>query len=246
MEIVTEGKASLITNDSLTAVANKNFELNSKYILPIIMLYLMATLAADVVAYKFVAFGPLIESGATLIFPFTYLLGDVVTEVYGYSTARKFIWLNLICELIFALLIIGVIRLDSPAFWSYQSDFEHSLGNVLRFVISGIIANIISDFFSVYIISKGKIFMKGKHFWFRSIASTCISELLLVVITGFSAFTGTTSLLNVAKIAGSAYILEIAYACIFVWPGWMLIIFLKKAEKIDVYDYNIDYNPFRY
>jgi len=88
--------------------------------------------------------------------------------------------------------------------------------------------------------------MKGKHFWFRSIASTAISELLLVVITGFSAFTGTMSLFNVAKVAGSAYVLEIFYAFVFVWPGWILIIFLKKAEKIDIYDYHVDYNPFRY
>ncbi|OGO91345.1 MAG: hypothetical protein A3F41_00465 [Coxiella sp. RIFCSPHIGHO2_12_FULL_44_14] len=231
---------------TVTGASNKNFELNSKYILPIIMLFLMATLAADVVAYKFVAFGPLIESGATFIFPITYLLGDVVTEVYGYSLARKFIWLNLVCELIFALLVISVIHLQSPSFWQYQSDFEHTLGNVLRFVVAGIIGNIVSDFLNVYLISKWKIFMKGKHFWFRSIASTAISELLLVVITGFSAFTGTMSLFNVAKVAGSAYVLEIFYAFVFVWPGWILIIFLKKAEKIDIYDYHVDYNPFRY
>ena len=224
----------------------KPFELNSKYILPIIMLYLMATLAADVVAYKFIAFGPLIESGATLIFPITYLLGDIVTEVYGYRVARKFIWLNLICELIFAVLIVSVINLKSSAYASYQNDFNHALGNILRFVISGIIANIVSNFLNVYLISKWKILMKGKHFWLRSVASTAVSELLLNIIAGSLAFTGTMALGHVWNLIASAYLLEIFYAFIFVWPGWVLILYLKKKEHIDVYDYNTNDNPFRY
>lgn len=231
---------------SASHIVQRPFELNSKYILPIMMLYLMATLAADVVAYKFVQLGPLIESGATFIFPITYLLGDVVTEVYGYRVARKFIWLNLLCELIFAILILTVIHMQSPSFWHNQVAFNTSLGNTLRFVAAGIIANIVSDFLNVYLISRWKIFMKGRHFWFRSVASTSISELFLVIITGFSAFTGTMSLSQVGKVAASAYVLELFYALIFVWPGWMLIVFLKKREKIDVYDYNVDYNPFRY
>lgn len=88
--------------------------------------------------------------------------------------------------------------------------------------------------------------MKGKHFWFRSVASTSISELFLVIITGFSAFTGTMSLGQVTKVAASAYVLELIYAAVFVWPGWMIIIYLKKNENLDVYDHQVKYNPFRY
>lgn len=230
----------------LTNTEQKPFEINSRYILPLMMVYLMATLAADAVAYKFVQFGPLVESGATFIFPLTYLLGDVVTEVYGYKIARKFIWLNLICELLFALLVVGVIHMKSPAFWQYQTAFDQSLGNVLRFVVSGIIANIVSDFLNVYLISKWKVLMKGKRFWLRSLGSTALSELFLVVIAGFFSFTGTIPLLQVAKVAGSAYILEIFYAILFVWPGWLIIFYLKKKEKLDIYDYQVNYNPFRY
>lgn len=231
---------------SLGNLNNQAFEFNSKYLLPLMMLYLMATLAADVVANKFVTFGPLLESGATLIFPLTYLIGDVVTEVYGYQVARKFIWLNLICEFIFALLVLLVINLDSPPGIPHQAEFKASLGNILRFVASGVIANIVSDFLNVYLISRWKVFMKGRYFWLRSIASTAVSELLLVVICGFSAFTGTIALHDVVKVAASAYVLEIAYAILFVWPGWWLILFLKKAEGLDVYDYKVNYNPFYY
>jgi len=229
-----------------TEINTNLFELNSRYLLPLMMLYLMATLAADVVAYKFVAIGPLIESGATLIFPFTYLIGDVVTEVYGYHIARKFIWLNLICELIFALLVIGIIHLESPAHMNSQAAFILSLGNLLRFVLSGVLGNICSDFLNVYLISSWKILTRGKLFWLRSLVSTALSELVLILITGFSAFTGAVHFNDVLKIAGSAYLMEIFYALIFVWPSWALIIFLKNAEGLDVYDHQINYNPFYY
>lgn len=86
--------------------------------------------------------------------------------------------------------------------------------------------------------------MKGKHFWLRSVASTCISELFLVVITGLTAFAGTMSLNHLSNIILSAYGLELFYAFIFVWPGWFVIVYLKKAEALDTYDYNVNYNPF--
>jgi len=226
--------------------SNKPFELNSKYILIIAAIFIMATLAADVVAYKMVSIGPLIESGATFIFPITYLLGDVVTEVYGFRIARQLIWLNLACELIFAALILGVIHLKSPPFWHHQREFEQTLGNMMRFVASGIVANIISDFLNIYLISKWKIFMKGKYFWLRSIASTSISELILIIIVAFSAFTGPLNISQVFRLSFSAYALELFYAFIFVWPSWILILHLKKKERMDVYDHNVSYNPFKF
>lgn len=222
------------------------FRLNSRFILPIMMVYLMATLAADVVAYKWVTLGPLVESGATLLFPITYLLSDVVTEIYGYDMARKFIWLNLTCELIFALLVVAIIHMHSPAFLHNQIYFNHALGNTLRFVCAGVVANLASDFLNIYLISKWKIFMKGKHFWLRSVASTSISELFLVVVPGLLSFAGTMPMDHIVKMMSSAYLLELFYAFIFVWPGWMLILFLKKAEGIDAYDHDINYSPFRF
>lgn len=139
-----------------------------------------------------------------------------------------------------------MINLKSPLFMHNQIEFNHTLGNMLRFVISGIIANIVSNFLNVYLISKWKILMKGKHFWLRSVASTALSELMLNIITGTLAFAGTLTLGHVGNIILSGYLLEIFYAFIFVWPGWVLILYLKKKEHIDVYDYNTNYNPFRY
>jgi len=225
-------------------ISHKPLEINSRYILIIAMLYMTVSLAAVAVAYKFVTIGPLIESGATVTFPLTFLLGDIVTEVYGYKVARKLIWFGLACEIVFAFLVTIVVNMHYPKFFHHESDYIYVLGSSIRFVFSGIIADVASSFLNVYIISKWKIFVKGKYFWLRSIAATTLSEFVMVILIILLGFLGTASIGNIMKIMVSAYILHVLYSCIFVWPAWALIIILKKTERIDAYDYTTNYNPF--
>lgn len=210
------------------------------------MLYLTAMLAADVVAFKFVGIEGTIISGATIVFPFTYLFGDVIAEVYGYDIARKIIWLGLLSELLFALIIKGVIDLPYASFANYTQDFSVTVGAMPRFVIGGIIGNIASCFLNIYLISKWKIMAKGRIFWLRSIVATAISEL---VIIGFAVMVGFTSRMSTemaVKVIAWAYLLEMFYALIFVWPAWGISAYLKRVENIDSYDYGVNYNPFRF
>lgn len=222
-------------------------KLNSRFIIILSMLFLTASLAADVVAYKFTGVSNIfILSGATIVFPITYTLGDIIAEVYGYAAARRLIWYGLFCELIFALLIEGVIRLPSSSTpFPYQNEYKDIFAPLLRFVISGIVADLVSNFINIYIISKWKIFMKGKKFWLRSIGSTAIAELVMNIIICFMAFTGIGTFLDVLKITLSAYALEMFYASIFVVPAALLAALLKNREKIDAFDFKTNYNPFR-
>ncbi len=110
-------------------------KLNSKCILALAMLYITFSVAADAVAYKFCLIGHFVESGATILFPITYTLGDIVTEVYGYSMARRFIWFGLICELIFALLLELVIRFPSPPDFQHQAEYSNIFRPLLWFVV---------------------------------------------------------------------------------------------------------------
>lgn len=219
--------------------------LNSKYLLLIVMAYFVAILSADVVAYKFVSIGIMTVSGATIVFPLTYLFGDVITEVYGYGIAKQIVWLSLIGELIFSLIIKGVISLPSATFANYQQAFELTDGSMYLFVAGGIVGNILSSFLNIYLISKWKILLKGKFFWVRSILSTAISELLIIGVAVVIGFTGRLSMHEQIAVFSWAYLIEIIYACIFVGPAWILSIFLKKSEGIDSYDYNVNYNPFK-
>jgi uncharacterized integral membrane protein (TIGR00697 family) len=221
-------------------------KLNSKYIILLAMIFVAASLAADSVAYKIIGIGSILEPGATIVFPLTYLIGNIVTEVYGYDAARKFIWYGLVAEIVYALFVKGVLLLPSPTFWHFQNDYNVVFGSLLRFVMAGLIGDITSSFLNAYLISKWKIFTKGKYFWLRSICATAISEFSLVVLTAYVAFVGKVPFSIMLNMFLSAYGLELVYALLFVFPGYLIVLFLKYSEKIDVFDYDVNYNPFKF
>lgn len=223
---------------------NQPLALNSKYILPIAMVYVTVMVAADVVAFKFAYFFGVAESGATIIFPLTYVLGDVTCEVYGWNTALKIVCLGLACEALFAILITLIIHLPSYGIGQFQNEYVDILGNILLFVFGGIIANSVAGVLNIFFISKWKVLIKGKAFWIRSILSTCISEFILNFIVVFIAFTPFLHFKTTMHVFVNTYVLEILYAILFVFPAQLLVSFLKNSEGIDAYDYGISYNPF--
>jgi uncharacterized integral membrane protein (TIGR00697 family) len=210
------------------------------------MLYVAVSITATATAYKFVTFGTASVSGATIIFPINSFLCIIITEVYGYNMTKKVIWAGLFCEFIFALLSVAVINLPSPSFWNFQTDFDNVLGSSFRFVISGTAADLIGMFGGAYLISKWKVIMRGMHFWLRGVASAIISDFLMTIVIGISAFTGKVSAYNLFLILLSGYSLHIIYAIVLIWPIFICAILLKKIENIDVFDTSINYNSFKF
>lgn len=225
---------------------NKPLKLNSKFILLIAMIYTAVSVAADIVAYKYTRFFGLLESGATILFPLTYVIGDVVSEVYGWGISMRLVWFGLFSEAFFALCIMFVIHLPSYGIGHHQQEYNDILGNLWLFVFAGIVANIVAGLLNVYFISKYKIRLKGELFWVRSILSTCISEFVLIFITVAIAFIPDIHFKATIHVFWDAYKLEIIYALLFVGPAQYLVGVLKRAEGIDVYDYGISYNPFKF
>lgn len=225
---------------------NKPLKVNSKFILFLAMMYITVSITADVVAFRFDSYFGLIESGATIIFPLTYVIGDITCEVYGWYVSMRIVWLGLFCEGIFAALTTIIIHLPSAGIGPYQNEYSHILGNIWLFVLGGIISNAIAGLLNIFLISKWKVFAKGRVFWIRSILSTCIAELILILLTVLIAFTPFIHLKATIKVFFNAYFLEIIYAIIFVFPAQLLVNFLKKAEGIDAYDYGVSYNPFKF
>ena len=186
-----------------------------------------------------------IISGATFIFPITYCIGDIVTEVYGYKMARKLIWLSLLLQFIFSILITFAIHLPSPDFWNHDDAYSTVFGAIIRFVLAGTVANIVSNFMNIYIVSKLKIPMEGKYFWIRSILSTITSGFLLVSIIVVIGFAGKDINLNQSWVMfKSTFSLEVIYALLLAIPATIAAKFLKRSENVDVYDYDTNFNPF--
>jgi queuosine precursor transporter len=218
-----------------------------KYIIFLSMLFTTINLASASVAYKMVYLNSWLEllSGATFIFPITYCLGDIVTEVYGYNMARNLIWLNLILQFVYAVLVTAAIYLPEPGFWKNHDAYITVFGSMLRFVSAGTAANIISNFMNIYIVSKLKIPCEGKLFWVRSLLSTIVSGFLLVAIVIVIGFSGKNmNFHNTWIMFKSTFSLEIMYALVLVIPAALTASFLKRSENIDVYDYETNFNPF--
>ena len=218
-----------------------------KFILFLAMLFVTVDLAAVSVAYKMVSLNWIfaINSGATFIFPMTYALGDVITEVYGYNMAKKLIWLSLLLQFIFALLVTTVIHLPKPSYWDGDPAFLLVFGSILKFVLAGTVANLISNFMNVYLVSKLKIPFEGKLFWLRSILSTVVSGFFLVAIIIAIGFSGKDlSIEQSWTMFKSTYSLEVLYALLLVIPAALTTKYLKDAENVDVYDNNTNFNPF--
>jgi uncharacterized integral membrane protein (TIGR00697 family) len=221
-------------------------KIDSRCILPLAMLYLVFSIAADVVAFKFSNYFGYVQTSSTILFPATYILADVICEVYGWTTAMRIVWFGLFCEAIFAGCILLVIHIPAygHGFPVHQKEYYDTLGGIGRFVMGGIISNIFAGLLNIYCISKWKVRADGKYFWIRSIASTCLSEFVLVVITIFIAFPTTIHMHEMIILCRNAYVLEIIYAIIFVVPAQFIVAWLKKVDRINAFDYHTSYNPF--
>ena len=220
--------------------------LNFKFLLPLALSNLTIYLIAASVAYKMVAIGAALEPGPPFIFPLSYAIADVIAEVYGYAMARQLIWLTLLCELFYAIIVRIIINLPSPGFWHLQACYEQVFGHIIRFVLAGLLAVISSSFVSVYIIAKWKILMQGKYFWFRSLCASAISGFVLITVITLFGYLGTVDLQEAIRMFISIYLLELIYAAILTWPAWFLACYLKIKEAIDVYDVETNFNPFSF
>lgn len=219
-----------------------------KYILYISMLFITVDLSAVAVTYKLVSINSLFEinSAATFIFPLTYCIGDIVTEVYGFNMAKALIYYSLILQAIFGLLTTAAIQLPSPNFWLNDPAYFTVFGSILRFIFAGTIANFISSMLNIYIVSKLKIPFEGKLFWLRSIISTIVSGFIMVSIIMIGFVGKDINLSQMWVMFKSTFSLEVLYALALAFPASVIANFLKDREKIDVYDHDTNYNPFNF
>lgn len=220
-------------------------QINLKCIIPLCLLYMTVYLASASVAYKMVQFGPVLEPGPPFIFPLSYAIADIITEVYGARLAKQIIWMTLACELFFALVVSLIVKLPAPHAWLGQDDYSYVFGHILRFVMSGIVAVSTSSLINVYIISRFKFIMKGKKFWVRGLLSSGLGGIALVTIIILLGYSGSISFMQALRMWVSINILEMMYVLVLLGPVWFTAVTLKKIEGLDVYDKTFSLNPFK-
>jgi len=206
--------------------------------------FITCLITANIMAVKLVSVFGLVLPAAVIIFPISYIFGDVLTEVYGYSQARRVIWLGFFCNLM-AVLAIGVGQILPPAsFWDGQAAYERILGYTPRLLTASFLAYLVGEFANSFVLAKMKIATQGRWLWIRTIGSTLVGEGLdsLVFIT--LAFAGTIPMAALFSAIATQWLAKSAYEALATPLTYKIVNFLKWYEGIDVYDHETRFNPF--
>ena len=215
-----------------------------RYLDLITALFVTVLIVSNIASTKLIALGSLPLDGGTILFPLSYIFGDILTEVYGYQRSRRVIWIGFLCLVLMAstFAIVDVIPPD-PAF-DAQAAFSRILGQTPRIVIASLLAYCAGEFVNSYILAKIKIRMSGQRLWVRTISSTLIGQLVDTAVFLPIAFFGIFPNDVLLNLFIANYIFKVGTEVLFTPITYQIVNFLKRTEREDYYDRDTDFNPF--
>lgn len=216
-----------------------------RYFAPLAMLFVAVLLVSNIAAQKLFRLGPFVFTAGILLFPISYIFGDVLTEVYGYARSRQVIWTGLACNLLMAVVLSIAVWLPPAQGWPLQEQFAAVLGMVPRIVVASMIGYWAGEFANSYVLAKMKVRTAGRHLWMRTIGSTLIGEGVDTVIFALIAFYGVLPGGVLLRAIISGYIFKVAYEAVATPITYAIVGFLKRVEGVDVFDRTTNFNPFR-
>jgi len=215
-----------------------------KYLGFITAFFVTVLLVSNIASSKILILGPFTFDGGTILFPLSYIFGDILTEVYGYARSRRVIWAGFMMLVLAAVVFMAIGALPSAPEWDGQQAYDKILGATPRIVLASIIAYFAGEFSNSYILAKMKVKMKGRFLWMRTIGSTIIGEAVDTGLFVAIAFWGTMSSELLFAIVVSNYIFKVGVEVLFTPVTYYVTGFLKKREHEDYYDKDTNFNPF--
>ncbi len=212
----------------------------------IVGLFVAVLLISNIASTKIVDIWRFTFDGGTILFPLSYIFGDILTEVYGYRQSRRAIWIGFLSALMMSL-VLGLIGLIRPAEgWELQEAYMSILGQTPRIVAASLIAYFIGEFSNSYIMARMKVLTKGKWLAARTITSTIAGQGIDTIIFVIIAFFGVYSNSLLIAIIISNYIFKVLMEVAFTPLTYKIVNGLKRAEGVDYYDRGTDFNPFKF
>lgn len=215
----------------------------SRWFVVVVAVFITCLITANITAVKLVGVFGLVLPAAIIIFPISYIFGDVLTEVYGYREARRVIWLGFFCNLIaVAAIWVGQV-LPAASFWDGQAAYQRILGYTPRLLVASFLAYLVGEFANSFVLAKMKIATSGRWLWTRTISSTLVGQGLdsLVFIT--LAFVGTIPPGGLASAIVTQWLAKSIYEAAVTPLTYKVVNFLKRHEGLDVYDHDTQFNP---
>jgi len=220
----------------------------SVYFLVIVGIFITCLIVANIIAVKIFAvnlpiFGLVRLPAGIVIFPISYIFGDILTEVYGYGVARRVIWLGFLCNLLAVVAILIGQGLPAAPGWNDQPSYDTILGYTPRLLSASFIAYLFGEFANSFVLAKLKIVTNGRWLWTRTISSTVVGQALDSAVFVTLAFVGTLPGDILLSIILAQWVVKSLYEVIATPLTYVIVDFLKRKEGIDVFDRDTNFNP---
>ncbi len=207
--------------------------------------FLTSLLVSNVIAGKLIEIWGITLPSAVILFPITYILSDVFTEVYGFRRTRMVIWVGFAANLIMSLIFILAIKLPYPAFFQDQEAYARVLGMTPRVVAASLLAYWAGEFANSIVLSILKKATKGRHLWARTIGSTIVGQGLDTLLFIGIAFIGIVPAPVLLQMILAQYFFKVSYEVLFTPLTYIVVRSIKKHEGMDTFDDKVAYNPFK-
>ncbi len=214
--------------------------------------FVTTLIVSNIIAVKIVNIAGLFLPAAVILFPIAYIFGDILTEVYGYGRARQVIWTGFFCNLLAVIAIWLAGRLPAAQFWSAgafqtpetaQAAYQAILGFTPRLLLASFIAYLVGEFLNSFVLARLKVRTGGRHLWLRTIASTLVGQGADSAVFITIAFGGIFPAGDLGQAILSQWLFKVVYEALATPLTYLVVTALKKAEGVDYYDRDTDFNP---
>lgn len=208
-------------------------------------LFVTCLITANIIIVKQISIAGVVLPAAIIIFPLSYIIGDVLTEVYGYQQARRVIWLGFLCNLVAVVAIWLAKTLPAAPVFEAQQAYERILGSTPRFLGASFLAYLAGEFTNSIVLSRMKVWTRGRWLWTRTIGSTLVGQGVDTVVVLTIAFAGVLPAPVLGTMVLSHWLIKVVYEVIATPFTYLAVGYLKRKEGLDVYDYEVDFNPLK-
>jgi len=215
-------------------------------------IFITSLILSNIIAVKLIVLGPFFLTAGILLFPVSYIFGDILTEVYGYARARRVIWTGFGCNLLAVLVIWLSIQLPPAPFWKLgalespqaaQEAYQAIFGFTPRLLAASFVAYLVGEFLNSFILAKMKIATQGRYLWLRTIGSTLIGQMADSGIFISLAFWGIIPLVALGKMILTRWLMKSVYEALATPGTYLAVNYLKRVEQEDFYDRKTNFNP---
>src|SRR5579864_9208609 len=211
----------------------------------LVHIFVVLLLISNLVGQKISAIGPFRVSGAQVLFPITYIFGDVFTEVYGYAASRRAIWIGFFASALLSLMGLFTVWLPPAPEWHGQQAFRTVFEFVPRMVAASLIAYWCGEFANSFVLAKMKLWTEGRYLWTRTVGSTVVGQAVDTAVVMFLAFGGSLNRSLIISLVFWSYLFKVLYEGIATPLTYAIVNFLKRHEGVDTFDRATNFNPFR-